>query len=219
MRGFCACFALCVFHAGADEETLRESAPRPCFYFCWEKGPNWFADSTAEFSLTCFRTLQPFVDDTVSAPSPNALGWTEKRSEPGIDEVARIGGRRLVEVLYSRSEVHEWNLPLVMLLMETGEGSDWFAPFFVARFDGFEGKVVSSEDVRIGYLATLSFSGTGAMRTHQLFDLSGDHPRFLAKVDSGRVVRNEFDSDEAFEKANGVFEQEKAILRGEVPGK
>ncbi len=78
---------------------------------------------------------------------------------------------------------------------------------------------MSGRDVAFGYVATLEWSGTGALRSHYLFDLRRPHPVIVGTVDSGRVVRNEYNSDAEFEEANKVFDREADLLSGIIPPK
>jgi hypothetical protein len=72
---------------------------------------------------------------------------------------------------------------------------------------------VRTDPIRV---ATLRFSGTGAYRTHHLFDLKGAHPKLVRTVDRGRIWRPDFDSDADFEEALKRPNDEEAILRGEL---
>ncbi|MEO0453423.1 MAG: hypothetical protein AAFY98_04725 [Verrucomicrobiota bacterium] len=197
----------------AEDEGIREGKPKDCHLFSWGKGPNWIAEVPTEFQLNYLESRQPVVDDRFFESTADALGWRQKEHELQIEEIARVDGRKIIRAEYTHKGEHRQILDLILLAIETDENSDWFSPFFVASPELFSGRFVSGDDVAFGYLATLKYSGTGAMRTHHLFDLRAHHPKLVNKVDVGRVRSVDYDSDEEYQRALNVFENEKEICR------
>lgn len=199
-------------------ETIRQGAPKPCYIFSWGKGPRWIAPVAVEFQENHFQWEQPYVDDSLFEPTGEALKWRKKELDPKHEEIGRANGRRILKIEYRYEQVEFlWN-NCVMLAIETAENSGWFSPFYVVCPQRFAGQFVSGRDVIFGYVATLSFSGTGAYRTHHLFDLKGEHPKLLRTVNSGGIKRRDFDTDADFERARKMPNDEEAILRGELAG-
>jgi hypothetical protein len=190
--------------------------PKPCYIFSAGKGPRWIAPVAVEFQENHFQWQQPAVDDSFFEPTGEALKWHKKTLEPKLDDIGRANGRRILKIEYRHEEPATLNKICVLLAMETESGSGWFAPFYAINSEAFKGCFVSGKDVAFGYVATLSFSGTGAERTHHLFDLKGGHPKLVRTVNSGRVRRVDFDSDANYEKALKSWDDEKAIFRGEL---
>ena len=201
--------------AFAADELIRKAEARSCFLFSWGKGPNWTAGVPIEFHRHLLNLKRPYVDDRYFEPTPEALTWIDRTTKPVISQVARVDGRVVLRVDYPIDGKFGRKFECVMLAMETAPKSDWFAPFFVAQPELFSGRFVSSDSMRIGYVASLEFSGTGAMRTHYLFDLAGDHPSIVDSVSAGRVRSIDFDSDEEYQAALKTFDREAELLNGE----
>jgi hypothetical protein len=212
---FRALLALLILPAvcSAEDEGIRQGQPKDCYLFSWGKGPNWIAEVPVEFQVNYLETMQPFVDDRFFEPTPEALGWTEMKHKPQVEEIARVNGRKIIRADYTHQGEHRQILDLILLAIETAEYSDWYSPFFVATPELFSGRFVSGDSVAFGYLATLEYSGTGALRTHHLFDLRAHHPKLVRKVDAGRVRKVDYDTEEEYEKALKVFEDEKEIYK------
>lgn len=202
---------------GADEP-IREGKPKSCFLFSWGKGPNWRTGVRIEFQRQHLKSKRPYVDDRFSDPTPNALKWIDRTVAPKISEVARVDGRVLLRADYPIDGKFGRKIECVMLALETAPKSGWFAPFFVAQPELFHGSIVSSASLRIGFVASLEFSGTGAMRTHHLFDLTADHPTLVDSVSAGRVRSIDYDDQEEYKKALKTFDREAEILNGEQDG-
>jgi len=202
----------------AADELIRTTDPQSCFLFSWGKGPNWATKVPIEFHRRYLNLKRPYVDDRHFEPTPDALTWIDRATEPTISQMARVDGRIVLRVDYPIDGKFGRKFECVMLAMETAPKSDWFAPFFVAQPELFSGRFVSSDLVRIGYVASLEFSGTGAMRTHYLFDLVGDHPVLIDSVSAGRVRSVDFDSDEEYQAALKTFDREAKLLSGEQVG-
>lgn len=202
---------------GADE-LFRKAKSKSCFLFSWGKGPNWTADVDMEFHRHHLNLKRPYVDDQYFEPTPKALTWIERTVEPSISEIARVDGRKLLRVDYPIKGKFGRKIECVMLAIETEPKSDWFTPFFVAQPELFSGRFVSSDSTRIGYIASLEFSGTGAVRTHHLFDLTGVHPTLVGSASAGRVRSVDYDTDEAYRKALKTFETESKLLNGVIVG-
>ena len=199
---------------GADE-FIRDAKPKSCFLFSWGKGPNWKTDVSTEFQRRHLNLKRPYVDDRFFDPTPKALTWIERTVAPAISEIARVDGKILLRIDYPIDGKFGRNIECVMLAIETAPKSNWFAPFFVAQPELFKGRFVSSDSIRIGYVASLEFSGTGAMRTHHLFNLTGVHPVLVESVSAGRVRSIDFESDEKYQKALKTFDLEAKLLNGE----
>lgn len=210
--------AILVTPALAADELIRKAKPRSCFLFSWGKGPNWKTEIPIEFHRHHLNLKQPYVDDRHFEPTAEALTWIDRKVEPTISELARVDGRIVLRVDYPIDGKFGRKFECVMLAMETEPKSDWFTPFFVAQPELFSGRFVSSDSIRIGYVASLRFSGTGAMRTHYLFDLVGDHPSLIESVSAGRVRSIDFDSDEEYQAALKTFDREAGLLNGEQVG-
>jgi hypothetical protein len=200
--------------AWAADELVRRSDPKPCFLFSWGKGPDWTTQVPIEFHRHYLNLKQPYVDDRCSDPTADALAWRDRTTKPTVSEIARVDGRVVLRVDYPMDGKFGREFACVMLAIETASDSDWFAPFFVAQPELFSGRFVSSDSIRIGYVASLGFSGTGAMRTHYLFDLVGDHPSLMESVSAGRVRSIDFDSEEEYQAALKSIEREAELLNG-----
>lgn len=198
------------------EDDLRSGVPKDCYLYSWGKEPNWSAKVSSEFRLSLLNRLMPHVDDQFSEPTEKALAWIERKKEPTVTTIASVGGRKVVQIIYPEAGSFGKNIGTVMLAMETGRNSEWFSPFFGAQPELYRGRFVSGRDVTFGYVATLEWSGTGAMRSHYLFDLQKPYPVIVGTVDSGRVVRNEYATDIEFEVPNKVFDREADLLSGVI---
>jgi len=199
----------------AADELIRKADARSCFLFSWGKGPNWTTKVPIEFRRHHLNLKRPYVDDRYFEPTPDALTWIDSTTKPTISQIARVNGRTVLRVDYPIDGKFGRKFECVMLAMETAPKSNWFAPFFVVQPELFSGRFVSSSSIRIGYVASLKFSGTGAMRTHYLFDLVGDHPSIIDSVSAGRVRSIDFDSDEEYQAALKTFDREAKLLNGE----
>ncbi|MGJ8671793.1 hypothetical protein [Rubritalea sp.] len=204
--------------AFAADELIRRAEPRSCFLFSWGKGPNWKTGVPIEFHRHYLNLKQPYVDDRYFDPTPDALTWIDRTVAPTISQIARVDGRIVLRVDYPIDGKFGRDIECVMLAMETAPKSGWFAPFFVAQPELFSGLFVSSDSIRIGYVASLEFSGTGAMRTHHLFDLTGSHPVAVGAASAGRVRSIDFDTDEEYKEALKMFDLEAKLLNGEQVG-
>lgn len=204
--------------AGAGDD-LRSGTPKDCYLFSYGKGPNWIAKVSTEFRLSLLNLKMPYVDDQYSEPTEKALAWIDRRKQPTITTLASVEGRKVIQVVYPENGPHGKTIGTILIAMETARDSEWFTPFFAAQPELFRGQFVSGRDVSFGYVATLEWSGTGALRSHYLFDLRRPHPVIVGAVDAGRVVRNEYNSDAEFEEANKVFDREADLLSGIISPK
>ena len=201
------------------ENDLRSGTPKDCYLYSWGKGPNWTAEVSTEFRLSLLNLKMPYVDDQYSEPTEKALTWIERQKEPTITTIATVEGRKVIQVAYPENGSFGKTIGTILLAIETARDSEWFSPFFGAQPELYRGQFVNGRDVAFGYVATLEWSGTGALRSHYLFDLRRPHPVIVGTVDSGRVVRNEYNSDAEFEEANKVFDREADLLSGIIPPK
>ncbi len=202
---------------GIGAEDVRSGAPKECYLYSWGKGPNWTAKISSEFRLSLLNIKMPYVDDQYSEPNEKALTWIERNKEPTISTIATVDGRRVVQIVYSDLGSFGETIGTILLAIETERASEWFSPFFGAQPELFSGQIVSGRDVAFGYIATLRWSGTGSFRTHILFDLKQSHPVILSRLDSGRVVRNEFKTDREYEEALKIFDDEADFMAGIIP--
>lgn len=196
------------------EDNLRSGSPKDCYLYSWGKGPDWTAKVSAEFQLSLLNRQMPYVDDQYSEPTDKALTWIERQKEPVNTIIATVKGRNVIQVVYPEKGSFGKTIGTILLAIETARGSEWFAPFFVAQPELFRGKFVNGRDVAFGYVATLEWSGTGAYRTHYLFDLQRPHPSILATLHSGRVVLNEYKTEAEYQEALKVFDRESDLLSG-----
>ncbi len=201
------------------EDDLRSGPPKDCFLYSWGKGPNWTAKVSTEFRLSLLIRQMPYVDDQYSEPTEKALSWIERQKEPTVTTLATVNGRKVIQVIYPEAGSFGKTIGMILLAIETASDSEWYSPFFGAQPERYRGQFVSGRDVAFGYVTTLEWSGTGAFRSHHLFDLRRPHPTIVGTIDAGRVVRHEFDSDAAFEEAGKVFERERQLLSGVIPAK
>jgi hypothetical protein len=201
------------------EYDLRSGSPKDCYFYSWGKGPNWTAKVSTEFRLSILNSQMPYVDDQYSEPTEKALKWIERQKEPTITTIATVDGRKVIQVVYPEKGSFGKTIGMILLAVETARDSEWFSPFFGAQPELYRGQFVSGRDVTFGYMATLEWSGTGALRSHYLFDLRRPHPVIVGTVDSGRVVRNEYNSDAEFEEANKTFDREADLQSGIIPPK
>lgn len=201
------------------EENVRSGAPKECYLYSCGKGPNWITKVSTEFRLSLLNLKMPYVDDQYSEPTEKALTWIDRQKEPTITTIATVEGRKVIQVVYPENGSFGKTIGTILLAIETARDSEWFSPFFGAQPELYCGQFVSGRDVAFGYVATLEWSGTGALRTHYLFELRRHHPVIVGTVDSGRVVRNEYNSDAEFEEANKVFDREADLLSGIIPPK
>jgi hypothetical protein len=199
------------------EDDLRSGVPKDCYLYSWGKGPNWSAKVSTEFRLSLLNLKMPYVDDQYSEPTEKALTWIDRQKEPTITTIATVEGRKVIQVIYPEKGSFGKSIGTILLAIETSRDSEWFSPFFGAQPELYHGQFVSGRDVPFGYVATLEWSGTGALRSHYLFDFRKPHPVIVGTVDSGRVVRNEYNSDAEFEEANKVFDREADLLSGVIP--
>src|SRR5688572_8668897 len=119
-----------------------------------------------------------------------------------VDEVLEDAPRWLPpdSLRYEWLDPEQTQLKLI-LAIETARDSEWFSPFFAAHPELQSGQFISGRDVLFGYVVTLEASGTGAFRTHHLFDLRQPHPRIVNTVTAGRIRRSDFDTDAEYEQA------------------
>jgi len=199
----------------AQDVGQRSATPRPCYLLNLNKGPDWLTNVHLEFELSYLQRNQPFVDDAFSDPTPKALGWKSLRQAPKVEEIARSKGRRIIRLDYPEHDEQRLTYGSIMLVIETHPGSGWFAPFFAAEAELFEGRFISGKDFPFAYLATAKRTGTGAFRSHYLFDLQSSHPKLVKTVSAGRVRRDDFDSDKEYRAALKTLAEEQKLLKGE----
>lgn len=213
-----AAMVMVSYQAKADEYQRENSTTASdCYlFFYWGKGPNSVAKLRTEFQLPHLNTMMPVVADIQLSATDKAFSWVERVKEPTIEYIATVDGCRVISVGYPEPGPFGKEFSLVMLAMETGNESEWFAPFFVASPELLEGQLICGKDVIFGYMASLRFSGTGAFRTHILFELKSTTPKILATLDCGRVRRSEFNSDAEYEEARKIFDVEKALFTGSI---
>ncbi len=196
------------------EDDIRSGKPKDCYLFAWGKGPNGTAKVSTEFRLSLLNRQMPSVDDRYSEPTEKALTWIERQNEPTVTTIAMVDGRKVIQVVYPEKGSFGKTIGTILLAIETAHDSEWFSPFFGAQPELFSGQFVSGRDVAFGYIATLRWSGTGAFRSHYLFDLRRSHPAIVATADAGRVRRSDFNSDSKYEQALKSFDREADLLAG-----
>lgn len=199
------------------EHDLRFGAPKDCYLYSWGKGPNWTAKVSSEFRLSLLNRQMPYVDERFSEPTDKAFTWIERQKEPTITTIATIEGRKVIQVVYPEQGSFGKTIGTILLAIETARDSEWFSPFFGAQPELYRGQFVTGRDVAFGYVATLEWSGTGSFRTHLLYDLRQAHPVILSTLDSGRVDRNEFKTNQEYEEALKIFSHEADLLAGIIP--
>ena len=199
------------------EDDLRSGAPKDCYLYSWGKGPNWTAKVSTEFRLSLLNHQMPYIDDRFFEPTEKALTWIERQKEPKITTIATVEGRKVIQVVYPEQGSFGKTIGMILLAIETARDSKWFSPFFGAQPELYRGQFVTGRDVVFGYVATLEWSGTGSFRTHLLYDLRQAHPVILSTLDSGRVARNEFKTDQEYEEALKIFDLEADFLAGIIP--
>jgi hypothetical protein len=199
------------------EDDLRSGVPKDCYLYSWGKGPNWTAKVSTEFRLSLLNRQMPYVDDQFSEPTEKAFTWIERQKEPTVTTIATVEGRKVIQVVYPEKGSFGKTVGTILLAIETARDSEWFSPFFGAQPELYRGQFVSGRDVVFGYVATLEWSGTGSFRQHILYDLRREHPSILSTLDSGRVVRNEFKTDQEYEEALKIFDHEADLMAGIVP--
>jgi hypothetical protein len=182
--------------------------------YSYGKGPNWVAKVSVEFRLSLLNRQMPYVDDQYFDPTEKALTWIDRQKEPTVTTIATVEGRKVVRVEYAEKGSFGKTIGTILLAIESARDSEWFSPFFAAQPELFRGQFISGRDVTFGYIATLEWSGTGAFRTHYLFDLRQPHPRIVSTVSAGRVRRPDYDTDTEYEQALKVFDQERDLLAG-----
>ena len=198
------------------EDDVRSGAPKECYLYSYGKGPNWTAKVSTEFRLSLLNRQMPYVDDQYSEPTEKALTWISRQKEPTITTIATVEGRKVVQVVYPEKGSFGKTIGTILLAIETARDSEWFSPFFGAQPELFRGQFVSGRDVAFGYVATLEWSGTGALRSHYLFDLRRPHPAIVATADAGRVRRPDYDSDAEYEQTLKLLDREADLLAGVI---
>ncbi|MCP4645548.1 MAG: hypothetical protein GY851_34205 [bacterium] len=198
----------------AHVEEIREGSPKPCYLFCFSEGPEGMTQIRTEFHLDYLDEMQPLVRDSGISPSPEALRWAEKTDEPETELVGLVDGRRIMRITYPSDGLYGRQIGCVMLAAEVEPDSWWFAPFFVAEPEIFSGRVVSGRDIASGYIATVRYDGSGMFRTHYVFDLRTKHPKYVTRVDAGRVRRHEFDAEVKYQEALKSLEAEERLFKG-----
>lgn len=204
--------------ARADDD-LRSGSPKDCYLYSWGKGPNWTAKVSTEFRLSLLNRQMPSVDDQFSEPTEKALTWIERKKEPTVTTIATVEGRKVIQIIYPEGGSFGKTIGTIILAIETERDSKWFSPFFGAQPELYRGQFVSGRDVTFGYVATLEWSGTGAMRSHYLFDLRKQHPEVIATISAGRVLQNEFKTEAEYNEALKIFDRETDLLSGVIPSK
>lgn len=200
------------------EDDLRYGNPKDCYLYSWGKGPNWTAKVSTEFRLSLLNRQMPYIDDQFSEPTEKALTWVERQKEPTVTTIATVDGRKIIQVIYSEQGSFGKSIGMILLAIETARDSEWFSPFFGAQPELFRSQFVSGRDVAFGYVATLEWSGTGSFRTHLLYDFRKAHPVILSTLNLGRVVRNEFKTDQEYEEALKFATHEADLMAGIIPG-
>ncbi|WP_200268630.1 hypothetical protein [Luteolibacter pohnpeiensis] len=202
--------------ARADDD-LRSGAPKDCYLYSWGKGPNWTAKVSTEFRLSLLNRQMPHVDDQFSKPTEKALTWIDRQKEPTVTTIATVEGRKVIQVVYTEEGSFGKIIGTILLAIETAHDSEWFSPFFGAQPELYRGQFVSGKDVAFGYVATLEWSGTGAMRSHYLFDLRKQYPEIVATISAGRVTQIEFKTEAEYNEALKIFDREADLLSGVIP--
>ena len=208
---------IAITSVGLAEEHLRSGAPKDCYLYCWGKGPNWTAQVSAEFRLALLDRQMPYVDEQYFEPTGSALAWIKRQKEPVVSTIGSVDGRNMVQVVYPEAGSFGKTIGTILLAIETDRGSEWYSPFFTAQPELFRGGFLTGRDIAFGYLATLEWSGTGALRTHLLFDLRKPHPSIVSTVTAGRVRRVDYDSDAEYVAALKVHDEEADLLAGILP--
>ncbi len=199
------------------EDDLRSGVPKDCYLYSWGKGPNWTAKVSTEFRLSLLNRLMPSVNDQFSEPTEKALTWIERQKEPTVTTIATVEGRKVILIIYPEAGSFGKTIGTIMLAIETERDSEWYSPFFGAQPELYRGQFASGRDVSFGYVATLEWSGTGAMRSHYLFDLRKQHPEIVATISAGRVAQNEFKTEAEYHEALKIFDREADLLSGVIP--
>lgn len=216
MRSFVIALLVAITSVGSGEEDLRSGTPKDCYLYSWGKGPNWTAKVSTEFRLSLLNLKMPYVDEQYSEPTEKALTWIERQKEPTTTTLANVEGRRVIQIVYPEKGSFGKTIGTILLAVETARDSGWFSPFFGAQPELYRGQFVSGRDVVFGYVATLEWSGTGAMRSHYLFDLRKQHPAIVATISAGRVVQNEFKTEAEYNEALRIFDRESDLLSGVI---
>ena len=199
---------------------LRNGSPKDCFLYTWGKGPNWTTKVTCEFQLSLLSSQMPYVSDQYSDPTAKALTWVKSGKEPAITTLATVKGRKVIQIEYPDAEgKFGKTIDTIMLAIETARGSEWFSPFFAARPELYRGQFVHGRDVSFGYIATLEWSGTGALRSHHLFDFRTAHPSMVAKFDSGRIDMGPDATEADHQKMLKHYDRESDLFAGIIPAK
>lgn len=214
MRNLILAMFIAITSFVSAEDDLRSGTPKDCYLYSCGKGPNWCAKVSMEFRLSLLNRQMPYVDDQFFEPTEKALAWTNRQKEPLITTIATVEGRKVIQVVYPEKGSFGKTIGTILLAIETASGSEWYSPFFGAQPELFRGQFVSGRDVAFGYVATLEWSGTGALRSHYLFDLRRPHPAIVATADAGRVRRTDYDSDAEYEQALKLFDREADLLAG-----
>lgn len=201
----------------AAEEYLRSGTAKDCYLYSWGKGPDWTTKVTTEFRLGLLGSQMPYIDDQYSEPTEKALRWIERRTEPVVTNIATVEGRKVVQIVYPEKGQFGKTIGTILLAIETARQSEWFSPFFGAQPELFNGAFVNGKDIVFGYVATLEWSGTGALRTHRLFDLRQPHPVIVATLEVGSSKRKQSATDAEHEQALQVFDREAELLEGITP--
>lgn len=217
MRTFFLVFIAAITPVMSAEDDLRTGTPKSCYLYSWGKGPDWTAKVAMEFRLGLLDRQMPYVDERYSDPTEKALTWIDRQKAPTITTVASVERRKVIQIIYPEEGGFGKTIGTILLAIETAPASQWFSPFFAAQPELFRGQMVSGRDVAFGYIATLEWSGTGAFRTHYLFDLRKPHPVIIATLAAGRVARNEYASDAEYEQALKIFDREAELLAGVIP--
>jgi hypothetical protein len=213
-----AIFLLSLVAASADaDHHLRKGTPKDCYLYSWGKGPRWVAKIPDEFRLSLLQQKMPCVDDQYSEPTAEALTWVEKESDLMVDLITKVAGRRIIQVTRPEEGHFGKTIGTILLAMEAAPDSGWFAPFFVAQPELYQGRMIRNEHA-FGYIATLRWSGTGAFREHHFFDFETSHPSLTATLNVGAIRMNDYNTEEEYQKALEIYDREAAFLAGVIPG-
>jgi hypothetical protein len=219
MRSLLIVLIAVLAQAASAEDDLRSGAPKDCYLYSWGKGPNWSTKVSTEFRLSLLNRQMPYVDDRISEPTEKALTWIERHKEPTVTIIATVEGRKVIQIIYPEVGSFGKTIGTIMLAIETKRDSEWFSPFFGAQPELYRGQFTSGKDVTFGYVATLEWSGTGAERSHYLFDLRKPHPVIIGTITAGRIQESEFKTEADYNEALKIYDRESDLLSGVIPSK
>ena len=165
---------------GADEE-MRSATPEECYNHSYGKELNWVTKLSVQFRLSLLNRQMPYVDDQYFEHADKALTWIERQKRTDGDDYRHR--RRLQSDssgISREGKFREDNRHGPARDRVNAQLGVVFS-IFAAQPELFIGQSISGRDVAFGYVADLEWSGTGAFRTHYLFDLRQPHPAFSAR--------------------------------------